>query len=56
VASGAGATDETPAAAGPAAGRGQPGNLVLLLDSLNRHLLGCYAGQNSRRRTSTDLP
>ncbi len=40
-----GATDETPATAGPAAARGRPRNLViLLLDSLNRHLLGCYGG------------
>ena len=40
-----GATDETPAAGGPAEERGRPRNLVvLLLDSLNRHMLGCYGG------------
>ena len=40
-----GAADERPAAAGPADGRGGPRNLVvLLLDSLNRHMLGCYGG------------
>ena len=42
---GPGAADETPAAAGAAGGRGGPTNLVvLLLDSLNRHMLGCYGG------------
>ena len=40
-----GAADERPAAAGPADRRGGPRNLVvLLLDSLNRHMLGCYGG------------
>ena len=40
-----GAADERPAATGPAEGRGGPRNLVvLLLDSLNRHMLGCYGG------------
>jgi arylsulfatase A-like enzyme len=42
---GSGAVDETSAVAGPAGGRGGPANLVvLLLDSLNRHMLGCYGG------------
>ncbi len=42
---GPGAADETSAASGPAGGRGGPTNLVvLLLDSLNRHMLGCYGG------------
>jgi arylsulfatase A-like enzyme len=36
---------EKPPARGPAAGGGGPKNLVvLLLDSLNRHMLGCYGG------------
>ncbi|HXN62784.1 MAG TPA: sulfatase-like hydrolase/transferase [Acidimicrobiales bacterium] len=40
-----GAVDETSAVAGPAGGCGGPTNLVvLLLDSLNRHMLGCYGG------------
>jgi arylsulfatase A-like enzyme len=42
---GPGAADETSAVAVPATGRGGPTNLVvLLLDSLNRHMLGCYGG------------
>ncbi|HEY6428317.1 MAG TPA: sulfatase-like hydrolase/transferase [Acidimicrobiales bacterium] len=41
--------DERPAASSPAEGRGRalkrPANVVvLLLDSLNRHMLGCYGG------------
>jgi arylsulfatase A-like enzyme len=40
-----GVADESPAAEGPAAEGGGPKNLVvLLLDSLNRHMLGCYSG------------
>jgi arylsulfatase A-like enzyme len=40
-----GSTDESPAATGATDRRGGPTNLVvLLLDSLNRHLLGCYGG------------
>ena len=40
-----GAADETPPRGGPGAEHGGPKNLVvLLLDSLNRHMLGCYGG------------
>ena len=55
------AADETSAVAGPEGGRGGPANLVvLLLDSLNRHLLGCYGGTESETpnldRFAADAP
>ena len=40
-----GVADEISAVSSPADGRGGPSNVVvLLLDSLNRHMLGCYGG------------
>jgi arylsulfatase A-like enzyme len=40
-----GSADPFPAGTGPGDGPGEPANLVvLLLDSLNRHMLGCYGG------------
>ena len=40
-----GNADVTPAVQGEGRRSGRPSNLVvLLLDSLNRHMLGCYGG------------